>query len=217
MPTTCGCRPSIPRSIGTAGPDSSWQTPASDARGSELAIRRKLIEDRSVDVIIAVGSNFFYTVTLPVTLWFLDRGKKNTDQADEMLFIDARDIYNPIDRAHRDWTPQQIEFLANIVRLWRGETPEFNAGSEEMLRQRFTGGSYTDVPGLCAMATSEQIKDLGWSLNPGRYVQVPNDRVSDEEFATKIALLGEQFETLSAEAEKLTDGARTVLRVADGR
>lgn len=190
---------------------------ASDAGGSELEIRRKLIEDCSVDVIIAVGSNFFYTVTLPVTLWFLDRGKKNTDHADEVLFIDAREIYNPIDRAHRDWTPQQIEFLANIVRLWRDEAPEFNADSEEMLRQRFTEGSYADIPGLCAMATSEQIKDQGWSLNPGRYVQVPDDRVSDEEFATKIALLGEQFEALSAEAEKLTDGARAVLRVADGR
>lgn len=75
---------------------------ASDAQHSELEIRRKLIEDRSVDVIIAVGTNMFYTVTLPVTLWFLDRGKKYTDQADHVLFIDAREVYNQIDRAHRD-------------------------------------------------------------------------------------------------------------------
>ena len=68
---------------------------ASDARHSELAIRRKLIEDRQVDVMVAVGSNFFYTVTLPVTLWFLDKGKKNTDRADQVLFIDARHIYPP--------------------------------------------------------------------------------------------------------------------------
>ena len=190
---------------------------ASDARGSELEIRRKLIEDRSVDVIIAVGTKMFYTVTLPVTLWFLDRGKKYTDQADQVLFIDAREIYNQIDRAHRDWTPQQIEFLANIVRLWRGEEPEFDAGSEEMLSAVLPDGAYADVPALCATATLDQIEGQGWSLNPGRYIQIPNGRVPDEVFATKIALLTEQFEALSAEAEKLTDAARGVLRVADGR
>ena len=77
----------------------------SDARGSELEIRRKLVEDGSVDTIIAVGKNMFYTVTLPVTLWFLDRGKKHTDRADQVLFVDARELYNQIDRAHREWTP----------------------------------------------------------------------------------------------------------------
>ena len=102
---------------------------ASDARGSELTIRRGLVEDRSVDVIVAAGTNMFYTVTLPVTLWFLDLGKKHTDRAAHVLFIDAREIYNQIDRAHRDWTPQQIEFLGNIVRLWRGKQPTFDAGS----------------------------------------------------------------------------------------
>ena len=143
---------------------------ASDARGSELEIRRKLIEDRSVDVIISVGTNMFYTVTLPVTLWFLDRRKTNTDRADEVLFIDAREIYNQIDRAHRDWTPQQIEFLANIVRLWRREEPEFDAGSEELLNAVLLDWTYADIAGLCGVATIEQIKEQGWSLNPGRYV-----------------------------------------------
>src|SRR4051812_20393464 len=63
---------------------------AADAGGTELEIRRKLVEDHSVDVIVAVSSNFFYTVTLPVTLWFLDRGKRGTDRAEHVLFIDAR-------------------------------------------------------------------------------------------------------------------------------
>ena len=62
---------------------------ASDARGSEMEIRRHLIEDRCVDVIVSVGTNFFYTVTLPVTLWFLDRGKRGTEREDQVLFIDA--------------------------------------------------------------------------------------------------------------------------------
>ena len=178
---------------------------ASDARGSELEIRRKLIEDRSVDVIVTAGTNMFYTVTLPVTLWFLDRGKKYTDQADQVLFIDAREIYNQIDRAHRDWTPLQIEFLANIVRLWRGEEPEFGAGSEEMLSERLPNSTYSDVTGLCAVATVDQIREQGWSLNPGRYVGIAAHGMDDIEFSAAMELLEEQFATLTAEATALSD------------
>ena len=97
---------------------------AADAGGSELEIRKKLIAEKAVDVIVAVGPNFFYTVTLPVTLWFLDRGKRGTEREDKVLFIDARKIFRQIDRAHRDWLPEQIEFLANIARLYRGEKVE---------------------------------------------------------------------------------------------
>ena len=84
----------------------------------------------AVDVMVSVGPNFFYTVTLPCTLWFLDRGKRKTERKDKVLFIDARHIFTQIDRAHRDFTPEQIEFLSNIVRLYRGEKPETEAGSE---------------------------------------------------------------------------------------
>ena len=108
---------------------------ASDARHSEGEIRRKLIEDRLVDVMVAVGPNFFYTVTLPVTLWFLDRGKRETERADQVLFIDARQIFRQIDRAHRDFTDEQLEFLANIVRLYRGEEPEFADRRERAVRR----------------------------------------------------------------------------------
>ena len=183
---------------------------ASDARGSELEIRRKLIEDRSVDVIIAVGTNMFYTVTLPVTLWFLDRGKKYTDQADQVLFIDAREIYNQIDRAHRDWTPQQIEFLANIVRLWRGQDPEFNEGSEQMLRENFPDGAYLDVASLCCAATIEQIREQDWSLNPGRYVGTAFESLDQEVFAEELARLSAEFASLTVAA---TDEAGRVNRV----
>ena len=178
---------------------------ASDARGSELEIRRKLIEDRSVDVIISVGTNMFYTVTLPVTLWFLDRGKRRTDRADQVLFIDAREIYNQIDRAHRDWTPQQTEFLGNIVRLWRGEKPELDAGSEDLLNDMFPEGSYVDIPGLCAVATLEQIEGQGWSLNPGRYVEVCDSKVEDAEFDQLFNSLNQRLQDLNVEAALLTD------------
>jgi type I restriction enzyme M protein len=176
---------------------------ASDARHSELAIRRKLIEDRQVDVMVAVGSNFFYTVTLPVTLWFLDKGKKDTDRADRVLFIDARNIYRQIDRAHRDFTPEQHEFLANIVRLYRGEEPEFLHGSEAMLKERFADLAYGDVPGLCNMATVDEIESHGWSLNPGRYVGVADGGEDDLDFAERLGELTEEFQGLTIEADDL--------------
>jgi type I restriction enzyme M protein len=69
---------------------------AGDARGSELEIRKKLIQSGAVDVIVAVGSNFFYTVTLPCTLWFFDKGKAKDERADTVLFIDARHIYRQV-------------------------------------------------------------------------------------------------------------------------
>src|SRR5258708_5508907 len=94
---------------------------ASDARGSEMEIRKQLINSRAVDAMVAVGPNMFYTVTLPCTLWFLDKGKSASDRAGTVLFIDARHIYRQVDRAHRGWTPAQFGFLANIVRLYRGE------------------------------------------------------------------------------------------------
>ena len=80
---------------------------------------------------VAVGPNMFYTVTLPCTLWFLDRGKRKTSREDKVLFIDARHIYRQIDRAHRDWTEAQIGFLANIVRLYRDEELDFTLGGDE--------------------------------------------------------------------------------------
>ena len=178
---------------------------ASDARGSELEIRRKLIEDRSVDVIIAVGTNMFYTVTLPVTLWFLDRGKKHTDRADQVLFIDAREIYNQIDRAHRDWTPEQVEFLANIVRLWRGGEPVFDAGSREMLRTTFPGLTYSDVAGICAAATIAEVKEQGWSLNPGRYVDIAPTQLDEAKFVATFTDLHREFIKLSGAAHELSE------------
>ncbi|NKE70912.1 class I SAM-dependent DNA methyltransferase [Candidatus Manganitrophus noduliformans] len=178
---------------------------ASDARASEQELRRKLIEARAVDVMVAVGPNMFYTVTLPCTLWFLDRGKKKSPRADTVLFIDARHIYRQIDRAHRDWTEAQISFLANIVRLYRGEAADFTFGGKEAeakLKEVFGKKlKFSDVPGLCKSATLKEIEAQGWSLNPGRYVGVaPGESVSDEDFKEKLATLNEELETLNAQA-----------------
>ena len=178
---------------------------AGDARGSELDIRRKLMEDRAVDVMISVGNNFFYTVTLPCTLWFLDRGKKRTGRKEKVLFIDAKHIFRQIDRAHRDWTADQIEFISNIVHLYRGEAAETDAGSQPLMKENFPKGKYGDVLGLCKVATLAEIESQGWSLNPGRYVGVAERTPDDFEFAERLEELNEELETLNAEARELEE------------
>jgi type I restriction enzyme M protein len=177
----------------------------SDARGSELEIRKGLIEARAVDAMVAVGPNFFYTVTLPCTLWFLDRGKRKSDRADKVLFLDARHISHEIDRSHRDWTPEQVEFLANIARLYRGEKPENLHGGGKLLSERFPGGKYADFPGLCKVATIEEIQAKGYSLNPGRYVGVAEREEEDGDFYERLEELNEELETLNAEARELEE------------
>ncbi|WP_322406474.1 class I SAM-dependent DNA methyltransferase [Idiomarina sp. PL1-037] len=176
---------------------------AGDARGSEQVIRQKLIESAAVDVIVSVGSNFFYTVTLPCTLWFFDRAKSKTDRGDKVLFIDARHMYNQIDRAHRDWLPEQIEFLANIVRLYRGEAIELDQGSETLLAEKGLAEGYADVPGLCKLATRDEIEAQGWSLNPGRYVGAAVKEAEDVDFTERLEALAEELEVLSLESAEL--------------
>src|SRR5262249_24652874 len=120
---------------------------AGDARGSELEIRKKLIQSGAVDVIVSIGSNFFYTVTLPCTLWFFDRTKRHRKRKDKVLFIDARPYFKEVTRAIREFTPEQLEFLANIVRLYRDEKPEFETDSKALLTEKFPTSKYVDVVG----------------------------------------------------------------------
>ncbi len=210
---------------------------ASDARSSEQELRRQLIESRAVDVVVAVGPNFFYTVTLPVTLWFLDKSKVGRaalprspkmgtsgssslpDRADAVLFIDARHIYRQVDRAHREWTAAQTGFIANLVRLYRGEDLDFTFGGNDARaklaeifgeaavsnrKSQIVNHKYKDVPGLCRAATLKEIEAQGWSLNPGRYVGVAaGEAVSDEDFKEQLETLNEELETLNAHAREL--------------
>lgn len=179
---------------------------AGDARGSEQTIRQRLIETGAVDVIVSVGPNFFYTVALPCTLWFFDRAKgKDEDWADKVLFVDARHIFRQIDRAHRDFTPEQTEFLANIVRLYRGVDVELAQGSEELLKERGLDQGYVDVPGLCKMASRAEIEAQGWSLNPGRYVGAAARDAEDVDFNERLEELAEELEVLNAEGKELED------------
>lgn len=93
---------------------------ASDARNSEADIRRNLIKGGVIDCMLTLPKNMFYTVTLPATLWFFDKSKEGS--VPKVLFIDARNIFRQIDRAHREFTEEQIQNISTIVRLYRGET-----------------------------------------------------------------------------------------------
>ncbi len=94
---------------------------ASDARHSEADIRRTLIENNLIYAMLTLPSNMFYTVPLPATLWFFDKGKKD----DRILFIDARNIFTPIDRAHREFSEEQIQNIAIISQLHKGRREKF--------------------------------------------------------------------------------------------
>ncbi len=176
---------------------------AGDARGSELEIRKKLIQSGAVDVIVSVGPNFFYTVALPCTLWFLDRAKARGPRKDKVLFLDARPYFKQVSRAIREFSPDQLEFLANVVRLYRGDVPDLGGGSKAMLAEMFQGDTYADVPGLCKVATIQDIESQGWSLNPGRYVGVGERALDDFDFAERLEELNEELEALNGKARAL--------------
>lgn len=231
--------PSSDRSGGRAG--FVMANSASDARQSELEIRKKMIQAGVVDVMVAVGSNMFYTVTLPCTLWFLDKGKSDLSpdltpapspkgegkrgslpfregrgvrSKDTILFIDARNIYTQIDRAHREWSENQLGLIATLARLYRGDDlngfkldesqfPNLTDSQLTALKSSITNHRYTDIPGLCKVATLKEVEAQGWSLNPGRYVGVTEKTADDVDFAARLEELNEELETLNAEARKL--------------
>ena len=190
---------------------------AADARGSELEIRKKLIQSGAVDVMISVGSNLFYTVTLPCTLWFFDKGKRRLTGRTRCCSSMPGRPFRQIDRAHRDFTPEQLEFLANIVRLYRGEEIPADNGSKALLKEKFPENKYADVLGLCGTASLKQIEAQGWSLNPGRYVGVA-DRPPDEfDFYERLEELNEELETLNSEARGLEERiSENITRLLEG-
>lgn len=156
---------------------------ASDAGKSELEIRKALIESGVIKQMVTLPSNMFSSVTLPATLWFFDREKASTDKKDEILFVDARNVFTQVDRAHRKFNDEQIKNLGIITRLYEGDTEAFdeliNEYNQAMadapestddkdiktkayyqdqidwLTDRFPEGKYQDVIGLCKVAKLE--------------------------------------------------------------
>lgn len=156
---------------------------ASDASGSEYEIRKKMIKEGIISQMVTLPSNMFSSVTLPATLWFFDKQKPNSDKKNEILFIDARNVFTQIDRAHRKFSDEQIKNLGVITKLYYGDTqalvdlideyktelanaPESSDDKEVLIKdywqsqidwltERFPDGVYVDVIGLCKAASMD--------------------------------------------------------------
>ncbi len=182
---------------------------ANTAADAESGLRRKIVESKVVDVVVSVGSNMFYTVILPCALWFLDRGKAGSRREDKVLFIDARQIYRQVDRVHREWTRDQVDFITKVVRLYRGECITATGASEsDALIRQFFGESpeYRNVPGLCSVQSVVDIGQKGWSLNPGLYVgRAVGEKEEDADWEQTVTRLCDEFQILTSEARALED------------
>jgi len=109
---------------------------ASDAGHSEKDIREKLVKTGAVDVMMAIGNNFFYTRSLPCTLWFFDRNKEHDEvKKDKVLMLDARKIYRKVTTKVNDFSPEQQQNLICIVNLYRGNTVKFKSTVESYLQR----------------------------------------------------------------------------------
>ena len=152
---------------------------------SEGEIRKNIIEADLVDCLIALPGQLFYTTQIPVCLWFVARNKKNGkfhDRRGHTLFIDARKLGSLIDRTHKDFSDEEIDKIAETYHSWRGEK---------------NAGEYKDILGFCKSAATDEIKEHGYVLTPGRYVgaaEIEDDGVPFEEKMTTLTTkLFEQF------------------------
>lgn len=241
---------------------------STDSQGKDKDIRQQLVQTGHVDVMVSVGNNFFYTKSLPCSLWFFDKGKQEALR-DKVLFIDARNYYTVVDRTLNEWSEWQLKNLNAIVWLYRGEVDKYqklvdeyrhelgdalpfaqraaqletdlqNARSEakealaeaprkekkrieekyqdiiEGLEQRlviakeavwltekFGAGAYTDIPGLCKVATLEEIEAKGFSLTPGAYVGVAPTQDDGVDFHERMTEIHRELQALQEESNRL--------------
>lgn len=152
-------------------------------------IRRKIIEDDLVEGIIAMPTQLFYSVTIPVTLWFITKGKK---QKGKTLFIDARKMGHMVDRKHRDFTDDDINKLADCF-------------------EAFQNGRLEDVKGFCCAASLEDIAKQDYILTPGRYVGIEEQTDDGEPFEEKMTRLTSELSAMFKKSHELEEDIRKKL------
>ena len=154
--------------------------------GGEGEIRKKIIEDDLIEVIVALPTQLFYSVTIPVTLWFIS---KNKHQKGKTLFIDARKMGFMIDRKHRDFSDDDIKKIADIV-------------------AEFQAGTLNSVKGFCSIADLEDIKKQDYILTPGRYVGIEDIEEDDEIFEEKMERLVDELSEMFSKSHELENKIR---------
>ena len=208
---------------------------ASDAGGNDLIIRQNMIKAGIIKQMVTLPSNMFTSVTLPATLWFFDKNKPEK-QKNEILFIDARNIFTQIDRAHRKFSDEQIKNLGIITRLYDGdikafddlldeykdkavgESKEYFESQINWLLERFPEHKYQDVIGLCKVAEIGELLD-----NDGKVKEIIEDSIADQDWSLNAgryvgvvieddgmteAEFKEHIKSLNDEYEKLSDTAK---------
>lgn len=159
--------------------------------GREGEIRKKIIENDLVDIIIACPPKLFYNVALPVSLWFVAKNKKGDrfrNRPGETLFIDAREQFEQISRKQVVFNDGHIKKITDTVRAWRGEK-----GTAE----------YQDVPGFCKAAKQEDIAKAGYVLTPGRYVGLPDEEDDGVPFEEKMQKLSGELQDAFKKGDEL--------------
>lgn len=262
---------------------------ATDSANKDRDIRERLVRTGDVDVMVSVGNNFFYTLSLPCSLWFFDRNKRRAIR-DRVLFIDARNYYTVVDRTLNEWSEWQLRNLQAIVHLYRGEQDKYVAlisdyrkalalyaekhdcaawhdadmtfekaltvlTSEETMYKNMLKkqqdelkktrkrkeraelkeivaanekelqltletkqmveeaiwltskfgleGEYNDVPGLCRIATIDEIAEKNYSLTPGAYVGVAETENNEVDFQERMNEIHEELGRLNEEANRI--------------
>lgn len=158
----------------------------SSQTSGEGEIRKKIIEDDLIEGIIALPTQLFYSVTIPVTLWFITKGKK---QAGKTLFIDARKMGYMVDRKHRDFTDEDIQKLSDTF-------------------EQFQNGTLEDIKGFCAVVSTEDIKKQDYILTPGRYVGIEELEDDGEPFEDKMKRLTSELSDMFAKSNELQNEIR---------
>ena len=172
----------------------------SSNQSGEGDIRRALIEADLVDCMVAMPGQLFYSVQIPVCIWFLTRNKndgKRRDRRKETLFIDARKMGSMVDRTHRELTEHDILLISSTYHAWRGEKG---------------AGKYADVAGFSKSATTAEIASHGHVLTPGRYVGAEEVEDDGDPFEEKMPRLVAELHAQFAESAKLEQAIKANLR-----
>lgn len=161
----------------------------SSQSSGEGEIRKNIINADLVEGIVALPTQLFYSVTIPVTLWFITKGKK---QRGKTVFIDARKMGYMVDRKHRDFTDEDIQKIADTF-------------------EAFQNGMLEDVKGFCAVKTTADIAEQDYILTPGRYVGIEEQEDDGEPFEEKMTRLTSELSQMFAKSHELEDEIRKKL------
>ncbi len=189
----------------------------SSNQSGEGEIRRAIIEADLVDCMVALPGQLFYSTQIPVCLWFFSKNKSRRvlehgedlpicfrDRKRETLFIDARKMGTLIDRVHREFNDSDISRIADTYHAWRGDKTSLNSQQSAL--------NYSDIPGFCKSATTDDIAQHGFVLTPGRYVGAEQAEDEGEPFEEKMKRLTARLDDQFAESAKLEEAIRANLK-----